>query len=64
VIDQAAKGRMSPSAIWGYAVAYLLVLLSFIAIWFRHSALLYIGRDADLSAGSVKPTWTGRTRST
>jgi hypothetical protein len=49
VIDQAAKGRMSPSAIWGYAVAYLLVLLSFIAIWFRHSALLYIGRDADLS---------------
>jgi hypothetical protein len=49
VIDQAAKARMSPRAIWGYAVAYLLVLLSFIAIWFRHSALLYIGRDADLS---------------
>jgi hypothetical protein len=25
------------------------VLLSFTAIWFRHSGLLYIGRDADLS---------------
>jgi hypothetical protein len=40
---------MSPSAIWGYAAAYFLVLLSFIAIWFRHSDFLYIGRDADLS---------------
>jgi hypothetical protein len=34
---------------WGYLAAYLLVLLSFIAIWFRHSDFLYIGRDADLS---------------
>jgi hypothetical protein len=30
------------------------VLLSFIAIWFRHSLFLYIGRDADLSL------WLGR----
>jgi hypothetical protein len=34
---------------WGYLAAYLLVLLSFTAIWFRHSGLLYLGRDADLS---------------
>jgi hypothetical protein len=32
-----------------YAAAYLVVLLSFAAIWFRHSDFLYIGRDADLS---------------
>jgi hypothetical protein len=32
-----------------YPAAYLFVLLSFIAIWLRHSDFLYIGRDADLS---------------
>jgi hypothetical protein len=32
-----------------YPAAYLVVLLSFIAIWLRHSDFLYIGRDADLS---------------
>src|SRR5437899_8658974 len=34
---------------WGYLAAYLVVLLSFTAIWFRHFGLLYLGRDADLS---------------
>ncbi len=34
---------------WGYLAAYFVVLLSFTAIWFRHSGLLYLGRDADLS---------------
>ena len=47
--DHAAQARISPSAIWGYLAAYLAVLLSFTAIWFRYSDFLYIGRDADLS---------------
>jgi hypothetical protein len=34
---------------WGYGAAYLVVLLSFVIVWFRHSDFLYIGRDADLS---------------
>src|SRR5262249_2501486 len=56
--EHAAKGVRAtlarPSASWGYPAAYLVVLLSFIAIWFRHSLFLYIGRDADLSL------WLGR----
>jgi hypothetical protein len=34
---------------WAYAVAYLIVLISFTAIWFKHSNFLYIGRDAQMS---------------
>jgi hypothetical protein len=49
VTDHAAQVRLSPGAMWAYLAAYLLVLLSFTAIWFRHSDFLYIGRDADLS---------------
>jgi len=49
VTDQAAKDRITPSANWGYPAAYVVVLLSFTAIWFRHSDFLYIGRDVDLS---------------
>jgi hypothetical protein len=37
------------SATWGYPAAYIVVLLSFTLIWFRHFPFLYIGRDADLS---------------
>jgi hypothetical protein len=37
-----------------YVAAYLVVLLSFTAIWFRHSGLLYLGRDADLSLWLAK----------
>jgi hypothetical protein len=33
----------------GYAIAYAFTLASFIVIWFSHSSLLNIGRDADLS---------------
>lgn len=32
-----------------YLAAYLLVLLSFTAIWLRHPGFLYIGRDAELN---------------
>jgi hypothetical protein len=32
-----------------YPAAYIVVLLSFTLIWFRHFPFLYIGRDADLS---------------
>jgi len=36
-------------ASWGYPAAYVVVLLSFTLIWFRHFPFLYIGRDAALS---------------
>jgi hypothetical protein len=36
-------------AYWGYPAAYVVVLLSFTLIWFRHFPFLYIGRDAALS---------------
>src|SRR5262249_61796795 len=32
-----------------YPAAYIIVLLSFTLIWFRHFPFLYIGRDAALS---------------
>src|SRR6266478_2581556 len=42
---------------WGYPAAYVVVLLSFTLIWFRHFPFLYIGRDADLSLWLGKAYW-------
>jgi hypothetical protein len=53
VIDHARRlpglALSRPGATWGYVTAYIVALLTFIVIWFKHPAFLYIGRDADLS---------------
>ena len=41
--------RSHGAATGGYVIAYAVTLASFIVIWFNHSILLYIGRDANLS---------------
>jgi hypothetical protein len=38
-----------PSARCARGIAYVVTLVSFTIIWFRHPTILYVGRDADLS---------------
>ncbi len=52
-----AAGTKHARAVLAYASAYAVTLLCFVIVWLAYPALLYIGRDADLSL------WLGRTHS-
>lgn len=56
--------RSRPGATSNYAIAYVVTLVSFIVVWFRHSRLPYLGRDTDLSLWLNKTCLAERDRST